>query len=35
MDTLSDSPLQRFCRFLYVVDIIPTTGAIDAWLDTF
>lgn len=35
MDTLSDSPLQRYTQFLYVVDGIPTTGSIDAWLDTF
>lgn len=33
-DTLSDSPLQRFGRFLYTPDIIPATGSIDAWLDT-
>ena len=34
MDTLSDSPLQRFVRFLYVTDIAPTFGSLDAWLDT-
>jgi len=33
MDTLSDSPLQRFVRFLYTPDVVPTTGSIDAWLD--
>ena len=32
-DTLSDSPLQRYVQFLYVVDGIPATGSIDAWLD--
>lgn len=34
-DTLSDSPLQRYGQFLYTCDAIPTTGSIDAWLDTF
>jgi hypothetical protein len=33
MDTLSDSPLQRFVRFLYTTDIAPTAGSLDAWLD--
>jgi len=33
-DTLSGSPVQRYGQFLYVVDGIPATGSIDAWLDT-
>lgn len=33
-DSLSDSPVQRFSRFLYTVDAIPVTGSLDAWLDT-
>jgi len=33
-DTFSDSPVQRFSRFLYTVDAVPVTGMIDAWLDT-
>jgi len=33
-DTLSDSPLQRFIQFLYVVDGVPATGTIDSWLES-
>jgi hypothetical protein len=32
-DSLSFSPLKRFCQLLYVVDAIPTAGALDAWID--
>lgn len=33
-DSLSGSPVQRYVQFLYVVDGIPATGSIDAWLQT-
>jgi hypothetical protein len=32
-DSFSGSPLQRYIQFLYTVDGIPATGAIDAWLE--
>ena len=32
-DTLADSPMRRFIQLYYVVDAIPVTGALDAWLE--